>query len=99
MSMATGSDVAMQAAAITLMRGDLRLVADSLDISRRTYRKIRQGLFWAFIYNTLGIPLAALGYLSPVLAGAAMAASSVSVVANALLLRRWQAKSSTPQAH
>lgn len=99
MSMATGSDVAMQAAAITLMRGDLRLVADSLDISRRTYRKIRQGLFWAFIYNTLGIPLAALGYLSPVLAGAAMAASSVSVVANALLLRRWQAKSSGAQAH
>lgn len=99
MSMATGSDVAMQAAAITLMRGDLRLVADSLDISRRTYRKIRQGLFWAFAYNTLGIPLAALGYLSPVLAGAAMAASSVSVVANALTLRRWQAQSSPPQAH
>ena len=97
--MATGSDVAMQAAAITLMRGDLRLIADSLDISRRTYRKIRQGLFWAFIYNTLGIPLAALGYLNPVLAGAAMAASSVSVVANALLLRRWQAQSKPRQAH
>ena len=98
-SMATGSDVAMQAAAITLMRGDLRLIADSLDISRRTYRVIRQGLFWAFIYNTLGIPLAALGYLNPVLAGAAMAASSVSVVANALLLRRWQAQSKPRQAH
>ena len=94
MSMATGSDVAMQAAAITLMRGDLRLVADSLDISRRTYRKIRLGLFWAFAYNTLGIPLAAFGYLSPVLAGAAMAASSVSVVANALTLRRWRPASS-----
>ena len=89
-----GSDVAMQAAAITLMRGDLRLVADSLDISRRTYRKIRLGLFWAFAYNTLGIPLAAFGYLSPVLAGAAMAASSVSVVANALTLRRWRPASS-----
>ena len=89
-SMATGSDVAMQAAAITLMRGDLRLVAASLDISRRSYRKIRQGLFWAFIYNALGIPLAALGLLSPVIAGAAMAASSVSVVANALTLRRWR---------
>lgn len=99
MSMATGSDAAMQAAAITLMRGDLRLVADSLDISRRSYRKIRQGLFWAFAYNTLGIPLAALGLLSPVLAGAAMAASSVSVVANALMLRRWRAQSGSPQAH
>jgi Cu+-exporting ATPase len=98
MSMATGSDVAMQAAAITLMRGDLRLVADSLDISRRTYRKIRQGLFWAFAYNTLGIPLAALGYLSPVLAGAAMAASSVSVVLNALSLRRWQPSSAAAPA-
>jgi Cu+-exporting ATPase len=98
MSMATGSDVAMQAAAITLMRGDLRLVADSLDISHRTYRKIRQGLFWAFAYNTLGIPLAALGYLSPVLAGAAMAASSVSVVGNALLLRRWRPSSAAAPA-
>ncbi len=93
MSMATGTDVAMQAAAITLMRGDLRLVADSIDISQRTYRKIRQGLFWAFAYNTLGIPLAALGLLSPVIAGAAMAASSVSVVLNALSLKRWRARS------
>ena len=89
-AMATGTDVAMQTAGITLMRGDPRLVADSLDISRRTCAKIRQGLFWAFVYNVLGIPLAALGMLSPVIAGAAMAFSSVSVVANALLLRRWR---------
>jgi Cu+-exporting ATPase len=84
------SDVAMHAAGITLMRGDPALVAAALDISRRTVRKIRQNLFWAFAYNAAGIPLAALGYLSPVLAGAAMALSSVSVVSNALLLKRWQ---------
>ena len=72
------------------MRGDPRLVADSFDVSRRTYGKIKQGLFWAFAYNVLGIPLAALGMLNPVVAGAAMALSSVSVVANALLLRKWQ---------
>lgn len=89
-AMSTGTDVAMHAAGITLMRGDPRLVADAVDISNRTYSKIRQGLFWAFIYNVIGIPLAALGYLSPVLAGAAMALSSVSVVINALLLRRWR---------
>ena len=85
-----GSDVAMQAAGITLMRGDPRLVAAALDISRRTVGKIRQNLFWAFVYNVAGIPLAALGYLNPVMAGAAMALSSVSVVSNALLLRRWR---------
>ncbi|WOK38117.1 heavy metal translocating P-type ATPase [Sphingomonas sp. C3-2] len=90
-AMSTGTDVAMHAAGITLMRGDPRLVADALDISHRTYAKIRQGLFWAFIYNIVGIPLAALGYLSPVIAGAAMAASSVSVILNALTLRRWRA--------
>jgi Cu+-exporting ATPase len=89
-AMSTGTDVAMHAAGITLMRGDPRLVADAIDISKRTYAKIRQGLFWAFIYNLIGIPLAALGYLSPVIAGAAMALSSVSVVANALTLRRWR---------
>jgi Cu+-exporting ATPase len=89
-AMSTGTDVAMQAAGITLMRGDPGLVADAIDISRRTYNKIRQNLFWAFIYNLIGIPLAALGYLNPVLAGAAMAFSSVSVVSNALLLRRWR---------
>jgi Cu+-exporting ATPase len=85
-----GSDVAMHAAGITLMRGDPMLVADALDISRRTVRKIRQNLFWAFAYNVAGIPLAALGFLSPVVAGAAMALSSVSVVGNALLLSRWK---------
>ncbi|MGU7775221.1 heavy metal translocating P-type ATPase [Burkholderia sp. MR1-5-21] len=90
LSMSTGTDVAMEAAGITLMRGDPRLVADSFDVSRRTYAKIKQGLFWAFAYNVLGIPLAALGTLSPVIAGAAMAFSSVSVVTNALMLRRWR---------
>jgi P-type Cu+ transporter len=89
-AMASGTDVAMQTAGITLMRGDLALVAEALEVSRRTERKIWQGLFWAFGYNVLGIPLAALGYLSPVLAGAAMALSSVSVVGNALLLRQWR---------
>lgn len=89
-AMSTGTDVAMNAAGVTLMRGDPRLVADALDISKRTYDKIRQGLFWAFIYNVVGIPLAAFGYLTPVIAGGAMALSSVSVVANALLLRRWR---------
>jgi Cu+-exporting ATPase len=88
--MSTGTDVAMHAAGITLMRGDPSLVADAIDISRRTYAKIRQNLFWAFVYNVVGIPLAALGWLSPVVAGAAMAFSSVSVVTNALLLRRWK---------
>ena len=89
-AMSTGTDVAMHAAGVTLMRGDPRLVADAIDISKRTYAKIRQGLFWAFIYNLIGIPLAALGFLSPVIAGAAMALSSVSVVFNALLLRHWR---------
>jgi P-type Cu+ transporter len=84
------SDVAMHAAGITLMRGDPLMVAAALDISRRTVSKIRQNLFWAFAYNVAGIPLAALGYLSPVVAGAAMALSSVSVVSNALLLKRWK---------
>jgi Cu+-exporting ATPase len=89
-AMSTGTDVAMETAGITLMRGDPLLVADAIDISRRTYAKIKQGLFWAFIYNVLGIPLAALGLLNPVVAGGAMALSSVSVVTNALLLRRWR---------
>lgn len=84
-----GTDVAMQAAGITLMRGDVALVAGALDISARTVAKIRQNLFWAFAYNAAGIPLAAMGYLSPVVAGAAMALSSVSVMTNALLLKRW----------
>ncbi len=85
-----GTDVAMHAAGITLMRGDPLLVAAALDISSRTVAKIRQNLFWAFAYNAAGIPLAALGYLNPVLAGAAMAMSSVSVMSNALLLKRWK---------
>ncbi|NUZ05976.1 copper-translocating P-type ATPase [Schlegelella sp. ID0723] len=89
-AMSTGTDVAMETAGITLMRGDPRLVADAIDVSRRTYAKIKQNLWWAFGYNVLGIPLAALGLLSPVIAGAAMAFSSVSVVSNALLLRRWR---------
>ena len=90
MAMGNGTDVAMQAAGITLMRGDPGLVAAALDISHRTVMKIRQNLFWAFAYNVAGIPLAAMGYLSPVVAGAAMALSSVSVMANALLLKRWK---------
>jgi Cu+-exporting ATPase len=91
-AMGGGTDVAMHAAGITLMRGDPRLVPAALEISRRTYVKIRQNLFWAFIYNLIGIPLAALGFLSPVVAGAAMALSSVSVVSNALLLKTWKPK-------
>jgi Cu+-exporting ATPase len=90
MAMGTGADVAMNTAAITLMRGDPLLIADAISISRATYATIRRGLFWAFAYNILGIPLAAMGLLSPVFAGAAMALSSVSVVVNALLLRRWR---------
>jgi Cu+-exporting ATPase len=90
MAMGNGTDVAMHAAGITLMRGDPQLVAAALDISHRTVLKIRQNLFWAFAYNVAGIPLAALGYLSPVVAGAAMALSSVSVMTNALLLKRWR---------
>ena len=97
LAMGTGTDVAMHAAGITLMRGDVALVADAIDISRRTVAKIRQNLFWAFAYNVAGIPLAALGYLSPVVAGAAMALSSVSVMTNALLLRRWRAGATTPR--
>ncbi len=89
-AMSTGTDVAMHAAGVTLMRGDPALVWDAIDISRRTYNKIRQNLFWAFVYNVVGIPLAAFGLLNPMVAGAAMAMSSVSVVGNALLLRRWK---------
>jgi Cu+-exporting ATPase len=90
MAMGNGTDVAMHAAGITLMRGQVVLVGAALDISARTVAKIRQNLFWAFAYNVAGIPLAALGYLNPMMAGAAMALSSVSVMANALLLKRWK---------
>jgi Cu+-exporting ATPase len=89
-AMAAGSDVAMQAADVTLMRDDLNGVADAISLSRATLAKIRQNLFFAFIYNVLGIPLAAFGMLNPVIAGAAMAMSSVSVVSNSLLLKNWK---------
>jgi Cu+-exporting ATPase len=89
-AMASGSDVAMAAAGVTLMREDPALVPAALAIAKATANKIRQNLFFAFVYNVVGIPLAAFGLLSPSLAGAAMAASSVSVVSNALLLRRWR---------
>ena len=91
-AMSSGTDVAMHTAGITLMRGDPALVSDAIDISRRTYAKIRQNLFWAFVYNVVGIPLAALGFLNPVIAGAAMALSSFSVVSNALTLKLWRPK-------
>jgi Cu+-exporting ATPase len=89
-AMGEGSDVALEAAAIALLRSDPRLVPEAVVLARATRRKIRQNLFWAFVYNTLGLPLAALGLLAPVVAGAAMAASSVSVVANTLLLGRFR---------
>jgi P-type Cu+ transporter len=90
LAMATGTDVAMASAGLTLMRGDVRLVPEALALSRAVTRKIWQNLFWAFAYNVIGIPAAAFGLLTPVIAGAAMALSSVSVVGNALLLKRWK---------
>jgi Cu+-exporting ATPase len=89
-AMGTGTDVAIAAAGVTLMRGDPALVPAALAITRLTVKKVKGNLAWAFLYNLLGLPLAALGFLSPALAGAAMALSSVSVVANALLLARWR---------
>ncbi len=101
MAMSGGTEVAMQAAGITLMHSDPARVADAIEISRRTVRTLRRGLFWAFAYNVVGIPLAAAGLLTPMAAGAAMALSSVSVVLNALSLRRWRpivAAKATPSA-
>ncbi|MGH8326191.1 MAG: heavy metal translocating P-type ATPase [Steroidobacteraceae bacterium] len=89
-AMGSGADVALETAGVTLMRSDPLLIGDAITVSRATYQKIRQGLFWAFIYNILGLPAAAFGFLSPVVAGAAMALSSVSVVSNALLLKFWR---------
>lgn len=89
-AMGAGSDAAIHAADLTLVKSDLAGVADAIALSRATLGKIRQNLFFAFIYNVLGIPLAALGMLNPVVAGAAMAMSSVSVVSNSLLLKRWR---------
>jgi Cu+-exporting ATPase len=94
-AMSSGTDVAMHTAGITLMRGDPALVAAAISISRRSYNKIRQNLFWAFIYNLIGIPLAVCGLLNPMVAGGAMALSSVSVISNALILRRWKPEQTT----
>ena len=89
-ALAAGTGVAIDAADVTLMRDDLCAIADAIDLSRRTVTKVRQNLFFAFAYNVLGIPLAAIGLLSPVIAAAAMALSSVSIVANSLALGRWR---------
>ena len=90
--MGEGTDVAAEVAGIVLMRNNPELVADTLDIAKRTRQRIKEGLFWAFIYNIIGIPLAMLGFLNPAIAGGAMALSSVCVVMNALRLLRWKAR-------
>jgi len=96
-AMGSGTDVAMNTAGVTLMRSDPTLVADAIAVSKATYRKIWQNLFWAFIYNIVGLPVAALGLLTPVVAGAVMSMSSVSVVSNALLLKRWRDRRRSPR--
>jgi Cu+-exporting ATPase len=88
-AMGSGTDVAMEAADVTLMRNDLRGVVAAIDLGRATLGKVRQNLFWALVYNCVGIPVAASGHLSPIIAGAAMALSSVSVTGNATLLKRF----------
>ena len=90
LAMATGTDVAIETAGVALMRGDPALVPQAISLARRTSRKIKENLAWAFVFNVLGLPLAAFGYLTPILAGAAMALSSVAVVSNALTLNRWR---------
>jgi Cu+-exporting ATPase len=90
MAIGTGTDVAIEAADVTLMSGDLQGIVDSIRLSKATMRKIHQNLFWAFGYNVILIPVAAIGMLTPILAGGAMALSSVSVVTNTLFLRRWK---------
>jgi len=92
-AMRSGTDIAIEASDITLMRNDMRHVADAISLAKSTFRKVRQNLFFAFIYNILGIPLAALGLLNPIIAGGAMALSSLTVVGNALLLNRWKPSS------
>jgi Cu+-exporting ATPase len=97
MAMGTGTDIAMESADITLMNGDLMSVATAIQLSQKTMRKIKQNLFWAFFYNTIGIPIAAVGMLNPIIAGAAMAFSSVSVVSNSLSLKRFRVKQGVNQ--
>ena len=92
MAMDSGSEIAMDTADITLLRGDLNLVCSALKLSKLTLRKIKQNLFWAFVYNSVGVPFAAFGFLNPIVAGAAMAFSSVSVVTNSLTLKRAKIK-------
>jgi Cu+-exporting ATPase len=96
-AMGTGTDIAMETADITVMRGELTSIVDAIRLSERTLRTIKQNLFWAFVYNIIGIPLAALGMLNPMIAAAAMAFSSVSVVSNSLRLREQRFRKGAPK--